>query len=90
MKLIKLLFVFIVGLVLTNVTLTNRSLDQSLQMSELSAEIQSLTKEVSILEAQLASKGSLTAQEIKIKELGFLPPSQIIAVGAQPSSVALR
>lgn len=90
MKLIKVLFAAIVVLVVINVTLTNRSLDQSLQMTQLSVEIQGLTKEVSILEAQLASKGSLTAQEAKIKELGFLPPSQIIAVGTTPSSVASR
>lgn len=90
MKLVKLLCVAILGLVIANVTVSNKSLDQSLTMTVLAKEITTLEKETSILEAEIAMSASLPALEIRIAEAGFVPADKIMAIGASASTVALR
>ncbi|MEI6690194.1 MAG: hypothetical protein WCL07_00425 [bacterium] len=90
MKLIKVLCVVIVALVIANVTTANQGLDQSIKMGKLGEEIAKLTKENSILQAQLAKSASLASLETKIEQAGFITPTRILAVGTTTSSLASR
>ncbi len=89
MKLIKFLFVIIVGLVIGNVTLTNRTVDESIVVAGLTADIAELQNQNIILRAQVASAGSLGSLTAKIEEAGFVSSPTIVSV-QNPSSVALR
>ena len=89
MKLIKLLFAVITLLVITNVTLTNRSVDESLVVADLSRDITSLQKENTILKAQVASLGSLGTIREKIAEAGFTAAPKVASITTS-SSVASR
>lgn len=80
MKLIKALFVVIVALVIGNVTLANRSVDESIVVADLSSEISSLQNENTILKANVASLGSLGSVSAKIEAAGFMTTPKIASV----------
>jgi len=89
MKLIKFLFVVIVTLVIGNVTLTNRTVDESIVVAGLTADVAELQNQNIILRAQVASAGSLGSLTAKIKEAGFVASPTIVSVQTT-SSVAYR
>lgn len=89
MKVIKFLGLIIVGLVITSVTVSNHSLDDSAVVSELTQEIKSLERDNTVLRAEIASAGSLTAAAENIELAGFVPPSNIATLAA-PGHVAMR
>ena len=89
MKLIKALFAVIVVLVIGNVTIANRSVDESIVVSDLSAEISSLQNENTILKSSVASAGSLGTLSLRIEEAGFVASPKIATI-TTTSSVASR
>lgn len=89
MKLIKLLSVVIVTLVITNVTLTNRSVDQSLLVSTLSGDITTLENELVIARARVAHLSAISTLEPQLRAAGFVETPKIVALPT-PSWVALR
>ncbi|EKD80170.1 MAG: hypothetical protein ACD_40C00190G0002 [uncultured bacterium] len=89
MKIIKILFIFIVILVLGNVTLTNRSVDESITISQLSREIKSLEDQNILTQARIAHAGSLTFLQAKIVQAGYVESPYVVSLPT-PSSVALR
>ena len=89
MKLIKALFAVIVVLVIGNVTIANRSVDESIVVSDLSAEIASLQNENTILKSSVASAGSLGTLSLMIEEAGFVASPKIATI-TTTSSVASR
>jgi len=89
MKLIKALFALIVVLVITNVTVANRSVDESIIVSDLSAQISSLQNENTILKSVIASIGSLGSLSQRIEEAGFVGSPKIASLETI-SSVATR
>lgn len=89
MKLIRLLFVVIVGLVLTNITITNRGVDEGVVVTDLNKEIIALQNQNTILKAQVASDGSLGNISSKLTEAGFTETPKIISLQTA-ASVASR
>jgi hypothetical protein len=89
MKIIKLLSFVIVALVIANVTLTNRSVDESLVVSTLSSDIASLQNENTILKAEVASSGSIKELSPRIEAAGFVSTSSIASLPSV-SNVASR
>lgn len=89
MKLIKALFAVIVVLVIGNVTIANRSVDESLVVSDLSSEISSLQNENTILKSEVAQAGSLGNLSLRIEEAGFVSSEKIASLETT-SSVASR
>lgn len=89
MKLVKILFVVIIALVIGNVTLTNRNVDESVVVSDLTRQITVLSNQNTILTAQVSELGSLTNVSEKIAELGFTETPKIASIPAAPA-VALR
>ena len=89
MKLVKILSLVIVALVITNVTLTNRAVDQSVTVSDYSREIENLNHENALLNAAIAEAGSLTKLRVLIEEAGFVGSSNVVALPTI-SSVASR
>lgn len=89
MKLVKTLFAVITVLVIANVTLTNRNVDESLVVSDLVKEISTLQNSNTILASQVAAAGSIGALSEKIKESGFVDSTRIVSL-SNTSSVALR
>lgn len=71
MKIIKLLSFVIVALVIANVTLTNKSVDESLVVSNLSRDIAAIQNENMILKAEVASAGSIKELSPRIQAAGF-------------------
>lgn len=89
MKLIKILFIVITVLVIGNVTIANRSVDESIVVADLSAEISSLQNENTILKSVVASAGSLGSLSQKIEEAGFVSNPKVAALDTS-SSIASR
>lgn len=89
MKLIKLLFGVIVILVLANVTLTNRSVDEGIVVANLSKEIATLQNQNTILKGQVASMGSIGNLTAKLEEAGFVETPKVVSLPTT-SSVASR
>lgn len=89
MKLIKILSAVIVALVLGSVTLTNRSVDDSLVVSDLARDISSLQNENTILAGQVAALGSLGNLTTKIAQAGFIESPKVVSLSTT-SSVASR
>ena len=89
MKLIKFLFAVIVALVIANVTLTNRSVDESVVVAGLTRDIAKLQNDNTILKSQVASAGSLSKISDKIAQAGFVESPKVVTIGV-PSSVASR
>lgn len=89
MKLIKVLFVVIVSLVITNVTMTNTAVDEGIAMADLTREIQELQNANTIARAQVANLGSLGSLASKIEAEGFIQSSEVLALES-PVSVASR
>ncbi len=89
MKTIKLLALAIFLLVLTNITMANYSLDDSVVVSDLDSQITSLKHANIILRSEVASRGSLTQAVETIMAEGYTTPSTIATL-AQPGALALR
>lgn len=89
MKLIKLLFIVIVGLVIANVTLTNRTIDEGVTVANLSREISTLHDQNTIMKATVASAGSLGNLSTKLIEVGFVEPTNVVSLSIT-SNVASR
>ena len=89
MKLVKLLSIVIVGLILTNVTLTNRAVDQSVVVSDLTRQIAELDHSNALQNARIAEVGSLTALSEAIEAAGFIASPKIVSLPTI-SSVASR
>lgn len=89
MKLIKALFVVIIALVIGNVTLANRSVDEGILVSDLTNEINSLQNQNTILRSDVASAGSLSSMATRIEEAGFVVTPKIASVQTG-ASVASR
>lgn len=86
MKLIKALSFLIVILVIINVTLTNKNVDDSWLVSNLEKDIKTLQDENTIFRGQVASAGSLGSLALKIEEAGFVESPSIVSV---PSSISV-
>jgi hypothetical protein len=89
MKLVKIFSLLIVGLIITNVTLTNRAVDQSVTVSEYSREIENLDHSNTLLNAQIADLGSLTKLREGIEAAGFVSSPAVVSLGGT-ASVASR
>lgn len=89
MKLVKLLAIFIVALVVSSVTLSNHSLDDSDRVADLNRELEVLEHQNTILRAELAEVGSLTQVASRIEELGFVENPPVVTLTI-PGNVALR
>jgi len=90
MKLIKFLFAIIVILVIANVTLTNRSVDEGVVVADLTRDIATLQNDNTILKSQVAAAGSIGSLTAKLAEAGFTESSAKIASLSTVSSVASR
>ncbi|MEI8232774.1 MAG: hypothetical protein WCG44_03455 [bacterium] len=90
MKLIKFLFAIIVILVIANVTLTNRSVDEGVVVADLTRDIATLQNDNTILKAQVAAAGSIGSLTAKLAEAGFTQSSANVASLSTVSSVASR
>ncbi len=90
MKLIKLFSCIIVALVIGSVTMSNRSVDESLVVANLDKQISSLQDQNTILRAQVASAGALTGMSDKIAAAGFTASPVIASLQRTTSVVALR
>jgi len=89
MKLIKILFAVILVLVIVNVTLTNRTVEDGVTVANLSDEISQLQNQNTIMKATVAASGSLGNLTTRIAEAGFVESGKIAAVKTT-SSVASR
>lgn len=89
MKLIKLLALAIITLVIGSVTVSNRSVDESLIVADLTQQITSLQNKNTILRAEVASAGALAQINDKIREAGFVSTPTVAALHTA-ATVALR
>lgn len=89
MKLVKILSIVIVALVIGNVTLTNRNVDESVVVADLTHQITSLQNQNTILTAKVGDLGSLTHVSGEISALGFTDTPKIATLLSAPA-VALR
>ncbi len=89
MKLIKILSAIIVLLVITNVTLTNRSVEDGLTLTHLSKDISQLQNQNTILRAKIASAGALTGIKEKLLLAGYTESPRVVAL-PDNSAVASR
>ena len=89
MILIKLLTCLIIGLVITNVTLSNRAVDQSTLVSQLSQEITQLEHENMLMSVAIAELGSLSKLRVQIEQAGFVVADDVVALSGS-SAVASR
>jgi hypothetical protein len=89
MKLIKIFAILIIVMVFLNITLTNRSLDDSMEMSNLSSQILTLIKVNNSLKAEIATSASLTSLKPKISSAGYTETSPHLVTLGFPASVAL-
>lgn len=85
MKLIKLLSAVIVLLVVVNVTLTNKAVDQSVTVSDLTKDIAQITHENTLLSARIADAGSLTKLRAMIDEAGFVSTPKVASLPGTPA-----
>jgi len=74
---------------LGNVTLTNRSVDESLVVSQLNKEIKSLEDQNILTQARIAESGSLTLLAERIAQAGYVDNAAIVAL-PNSASMALR
>lgn len=89
MRLIKVLFAFIIILVIANVTLTNRGVDEGVEVSKLSEEITALQNQNTIMRSVVATEGSLGSLTAKLAESGYIESGKVVSLGTT-SSVASR
>jgi hypothetical protein len=89
MKLVKILSALIITLVIANITLTNRNVDESVVVANLTKQITALQNQNTILTAEVAELGSLTHISSEISALGFTDTPKIAAIPTAPA-VALR
>ena len=89
MKLVTLLGIIIAVLVVTSVTLSNRTVDTSYSLREVEASVTQLSKEVAVLRDQVAETGSLTRIAQRAREAGYIEAGKI-AVVELPALTASR
>jgi cell division protein FtsL len=89
MKLVKLLSVVIALLVVTSVTFSNHSLDDSQKVADLSAEISAIEKQNTLTAAKIAEEGSLTKIAGRVDAMGFVQPAKVVSL-TLPGNVASR
>lgn len=89
MKITKILAGIITLLVIISVTLSNHSLEYSEVVADLSSDITSLEHANTILSAEIAERGSLTAAAERISSANFEEPENIATLSG-PGQVALR
>lgn len=89
MKLVKILFAFIAVLVVTSVTVSNHSLDDSQKVAELAAEITAIEHENTLTASEIAEAGSLTKIAAKVEGLGYVAPVTVVTL-TLPGNVASR
>ncbi len=70
--------------------MSNRSVDQSIIISNLDQQISKLQDQNTLLKAQVASTGALTSINDKIVAAGFTEPAKIASLKIGSSVVALR
>lgn len=87
MKLFKLLACFIVILIISSITLSNHSLDDSQEVRKLSLNIASLQHDNTLLKDEIAERGSLTKIAAVATEKGFVESPKIVTLSV-PSHVA--
>ena len=85
MKLIKLLFLVIIVLVVVNVTLTNRTIDDGIKISNLEKEIAHLQNENRILTATIAKDGSIENLTTVLAESGYVETTKIVSISSGQS-----
>lgn len=88
MKMIKFLCLVIAALVVTSVTYSNHSLDDSQRVSDLTREIAEIEKNNTVLRSQIADAGSLTKMNERVQAMGFTEVPKIVSITA--GSLALR
>ena len=89
MKLIKLLSLVIIALVVANVTLTNRTVDDGVVLSNLNKEITDLQNETTILKSKVSAAGAIGNLSAKLAEAGFVETGKVVALSSH-TSVASR
>lgn len=89
MKLIKILFMVIVALVITNVTLANRTVDEGVVVANLTRDINELHNQNTILRSQVAASGAIGNLSTKLAEAGFVESTKIVSL-SPTSNVASR
>lgn len=87
MKLFKLFTILIVTLIITSITLSNRSLDDSERVRELTLNISVLEHDNTLLKDEIAEAGSLTKIAQVAGDHGFVESPKIVTLSA-PSRVA--
>lgn len=80
MKLAKLMWVAIVFLVVTNVVLSNRSVDLVHDLQETERLITVLEKEVAVIKFQVSQAGSLTKIAQSAREQGYIDTTHVAAI----------
>jgi cell division protein FtsL len=89
MKLVKILTIIIIALVIGSVTLTNRNVDESVEVANLTKQITVIQNQNTVLTAEVAELGSLTHVSSEISALGFTDTPKIASIPTPPA-VALR
>jgi|GEM_PF-1245346 len=87
MKTFKLLAVLIVLLIITSITLSNHSLDDSEEVRKLSENVSTLEHDNTLLKDEIAEAGSLTKIAAVAAEHGFVETPKIVTLSL-PSHVA--
>ncbi|KKU88474.1 MAG: hypothetical protein UY18_C0013G0019 [Microgenomates group bacterium GW2011_GWF2_47_9] len=90
MKLIKVFALSIVLLMVLSVTLSNRSLDDSQEVREITETIASLEHDNTLLRAEIASVGSLTAVAEKASSLGWSTSPKIVTLSLSGRVASLK
>jgi len=88
MKIVKLFSGVIALLLILNVIIANQAVDESVQVSRLTREIDSLTQTNITLHQVVSQAGSLTQLKSRIEAAGFIENPQIVSLSA--SSLASR
>ena len=85
MKLIKILSLLIIILVITSLTLTNRTLDEGLVISNLTNDLDALQNQNTILRSHVALAGSIGGLTTKLAQAGFVESQNIVHMPTVPS-----
>jgi cell division protein FtsL len=88
MKLAKLLFVVIAGLLIGNVIVANTAVDESVTVKVMSAEIEAMSQANLQLKQEIAATGSLTRIAERAETLGFVSVPKVVTLTT--SSLASR
>lgn len=80
MKLVKILGVLITLLVITNVVLSNRSVDLVQSLQETESTVATLEKDVTVIKYQVTQVGSLTKIAESARAQGYIDSTHVAAV----------